>query len=194
MKTFTINLPNFDGFYHSLIDVDGYLEDCVGDDENHCLITSDDYDDINWEKTYNKIARLFFDIWEEKNKEILKTFGIELKFSHVDSPREYNFTTDKCVLFVSITNEVKTKSLFLKYAEDNYKEFSDLIKNLFTSYDGFHSFYSNSGLKWLNEYINQLFDDNVIFETFLESITEDLTDDEKIYDLMDNFFELIEYN
>lgn len=82
---------------------------------------------------------------------VYRETGIKLnaKFSGLDSPRSYNFTTDR--IFVKIP---------LRAVKELYKlvgveKLGSAIKERFTSYDGFMSFYDNSLEAWpknLNEW------------------------------------------
>lgn len=189
------NLPNFDGFYHSLLDLSDYFDGAIGDDENTSLISNEDFDNINWNKTEANISKKYLELWIEKNSEILHLAGItNLKYKDLDRPREYNFTTDLCVCTAKI-NRTKLKQYIKSVCtSDGFKEYiMEVLKDKYSSYDGFISFYSNNPDIWLTEYINQL-DDNCIFEGFLDFITESLTDNEQIHDVMDEPYNFIEYN
>lgn len=187
------NLPQFDGFYHSHLNISDYLEGRVGDDENTDIMTSEEYDSINWNATEIKISKRYLDVWIEKNTAVLEAFGLQkIDFVKVDRPREYNFTTDKCVCTVTFN-----KSKFITLAREHIKahrvEFEQFLQDNYKSYSGFSSFYAHDFETWNGRYMTDEFD-NVIFEGLLNFCTEPLTNDEKINDVMDNYFELIEYN
>jgi len=187
------NLPQFDGFYHSLLDISDYLEDCIGDDESTDIMTSEDYDSINWNATETKVSKRYLDVWIEKNTEVLEAFGLsKIQFKDIDRPREYNFTTDKCVCTVTC-NKSKFIALTRRYIKVNKPTFEQFLADNYKSYSGFSSFYAHDFDTWYNDYMEQDFD-NIIFEGLLQFITEPLTDEEKLYDVMDNYMELIEYN
>lgn len=179
-----ISLNNFDGFYHSYIDISEYI-----DDE---LLSPEEQEKINWAKTEANVSKAYLDLWKRKNSEILKELEIEIEFKQVDSPREYNFRTDELVCMVKFNfDNLKTK--FISKTE-NDKNFAEFISGNYKSYSGFCSFYSNDSSYWLGEYLEEENFDNIIFQGFLEFLTEDLDSDEKIYNLMENYFEFIEFN
>lgn len=187
------NLPQFDGFYHSHLDISDYLEGCVGDDENTDLMTSKDYESINWNATETNVCKRYLEVWIDKNAEVLQAFGIEkIGFVKVDSPREYNFTSDNCVCTVTF-NKSKFIALVRKHIHENRKDFEQFLQDNYKSYDGFCSFYAHDFDMWNNVYMTDEFN-NVIFEGLLQFICEPLTDDEKVYDVLENWYEMIEYN
>lgn len=187
------NLPQFDGFYHSLLDISDYLEHSVGDDEDIHLMTESDYDSINWNETETKISKRYLDVWIEKNTEVLESFGLsKIQFKDIDRPREYNFTTDKCVCTVTF-NKSKFITLAREHIQANRTEFEQFLQDNYKSYDGFCSFYAHDFDTWNGAYMNDEFD-NVIFEGLLQFICEPLTDDEKTNDVLENWYEMIEYN
>ena len=65
-----------------------------------------------------------------------------LKFAELDSPREYNFTTDR--IFCEIS-EADVRRLF---AEVDKAALSTAAKARHTSYSGFHSFYDPDWTTW----------------------------------------------
>jgi len=71
--------------------------------------------------------------------------GVALTFKEMTSPREYNFTTDRIFCTVSAADVERLK------AELDLEAMAALVKDHFTSYDGFLSFYSNSYDEWLNQ-------------------------------------------
>lgn len=179
-----ISLNDFDGFYNSYIDISEYI-----DDE---LLSPEEQERINWAKTEANVSKAYLDLWKDKNSEILKELEIEIEFKQVDSPREYNFRTDELVCMVKFNfDNLKTK--FIAKTE-NDKNFAEFISGNYKSYSGFCSFYSHDSRDWLGEYLEEDNFDNIIFQGFLEFLTEDLNSDEKIYNLMENYFEFIEFN
>lgn len=124
MKTNTKNKIefslNFGGFYHS-----EHSENI----ENNIEVYGYDWEDVDYKKTNINYCKSFLNrLGEELN--------INLSFISLDSPREYNFTTDK--IFCSISKE-DFKTLLDDY--DN-KELFNYIEEQSKSRDGFSSFYS----------------------------------------------------
>lgn len=71
---------------------------------------------------------------------------IGARFESMESPREYNFTTD------SVFADIPLKSLraiFKRSADDGHESLSRIIRARFTSRSGFISFYSNDVADWL---------------------------------------------
>ena len=74
----------------------------------------------------------------------------DLDFVGIDSPRYYNFTTDKIILDV----EVDLKKLEDFCFTDNGDDFNKYLEDNFTSYDGFHSFVKNNRVGFYLDYKN----------------------------------------
>jgi hypothetical protein len=172
MKETTIPFSGFYYSYHS-DELDRVLEQMTEDDSCHQIPLVDSegnslelWEHINWSKVHEEYAKLYaenFCSWFEGET------GIKLnaKFSALDSPRSYNFTTDR--IFVKIP---------LRAVKELYKwlgpEVIDTqIKKRFTSYDGFISFYKNSLAAWpkdLNEWdCNQI---GTLLETSADAIKD----------------------
>jgi len=64
--------------------------------------------------------------------------GIPVEFENVSSPKQYNFTTDRIFAYIPLAEVKKLEPL--RHSE----EFKTILKQWFTSYDGFCSFYENS--------------------------------------------------
>lgn len=79
--------------------------------------------------------------------EVERDTGLELKasFEVMESPREYNFRGD--TLFIQMPE--KQALAFVQYVISNHKEeLEELIRQRFTSRDGFISFYENTLEAW----------------------------------------------
>jgi hypothetical protein len=129
---------NFGGFYES---------EHSQTIDNNIEIFGYDWQKIDYKKTYVNYCKAYLNKLSEELK-------IELSFISLDSPKYYNFTTDKIFCSVSdedfktLLNEYDTKELF-NYIEEHSK-----------SRDGFTSFYS--GYKAVREdkeiFLQYLFD------------------------------------
>jgi hypothetical protein len=91
----------------------------------------------------------FSAVYLEYAKEYAENFGQEfeiksLKFESMQSPKEYNFTTDR--IFV----EIDFSEVERIYQDCDKAELAKLVKEKFTSRDGFISFYSNCLESWGN--------------------------------------------
>jgi len=136
MKTYSVNLPWFPGFYDSQLDnlIDREIEEEI---EN----TGDEWDEVDKRANYQAARVAICKAWV---KAFAKESGVAMEFDEISSPKEYNFTTDR--VFVTITQaeldkikEARTETLPMS----NTPAFKDILKKWFTSRDGFMSFYSN---------------------------------------------------
>lgn len=195
MKTIEFNIPYFAGFYYSVLDLGEILDGQIGDDENHHLMTEQQYESINWEKTNKEVATNWVEAFNETFKDALNEYGISIKFIEVDSPKYYNYTTDKAVCEATF-DKWKLISKLLVDVNNDLEFFENLLIERHKSLSGFISFYDHNVDTWVNEYIKQIADDNVIFETFLMFILGDCTDEilNIEYNATENYFELIHYS
>jgi hypothetical protein len=111
---------NFGGFYHS-----EHSENIDSKEEGYGY----DWEDVDYKKTHLNYCNAYLNKLSEE-------LEINLKFIQLDSPREYNFTTDK--ILCSISNK-DFKSLLDAY---DTKELFDYIEEQSKSRDGFTSFCS----------------------------------------------------
>ena len=137
---------NFGGFYHS-----EHSENI----ENNIEVYGYDWEDVDYKKTNINYCKAFLNRLGEE-------LQIDLNFISLDSPREYNYTTDK--IFCSISKE-DFKTLLDDY--DN-KELFNYIEEHSKSRSGFTSFYS--GYKAVKEetdiFLQYLFNYILINEDF----------------------------
>lgn len=133
-----VRLMFFSGFYES-------IHDSVFDSETEMIM--EDYPDKEWDDfrfTYN---------WDEYSKKYVRAIsselGIDLEFQELISPREYNFTTDKIICYIK-SKDVKKLATAL-----NSSTFEKLVKERFTSRDGFISFYSSYVADWKEKKITE---------------------------------------
>lgn len=74
--------------------------------------------------------------------------SIRATFESMDSPREYNFGTDRVYAYVPLT---VMRELFRRAKADNFEALQSVLGERFTSYDGFISGYSNRVPEWLKK-------------------------------------------
>lgn len=110
----------------------------------------------------------------------------DLDFIGIDSPRYYNFTTDKIILDV----EVDLKKLEDFCFTDNGDDFNKYLEDNFTSYDGFHSFVKNNRLGFYLDYKNDESEKERCLNVMLEYyfITSVLPEDEE--DFKEHMYEI----
>jgi len=110
---------NFGGFYGFH---DEYIEDKI-----EAMDFDRDYVDFN--KTNKDYAKAWIDHFNNEG-------GTDLKFVEIDSPRFYNFTTDKIIA------EVNENDLYTFHEMISIEEFKEWADPQLRSRDGFSSFYN----------------------------------------------------
>ena len=194
MKTIQleINFPLFEGFYNSYLDLSENIE--VGEGEEYSM-TEEQFDNIDWNSTNENVSKFYLNYFKDELKDFFNEIGIiNLDFVKVDSPKYYNYSTDKLVCNIEIDKGIFVHEL-RKYDFDDWEQF---LKDNFTSYDGFISFYPNTSMEW-DELINEkIEDDNVIIETLLKFYLEQNEEFYKIkenlfIEISENTFEFLEY-
>lgn len=123
------------------------------------------------------VAKAYVSRFEDWINEELEV-DIHLEFSTMVSPREYNFTTDR--IFVNISRD----DLAQVYKAVGRHAVRDMAKEMFTSRDGFISFYSPDVMEWgpIREWdYNQI---GTIFEAAVRMVDQYNDLDLKIYDRM----------
>ena len=135
--------PDFAGFYDSIYTPEFYADLCeLADDTD---IYDWVYENVEYDyKEYEKqIATQYIYEVENALKEYLPHFRAE--FKEVDSPKYYNFETDKAV---GVCNLEDIREEIKAYISKYPNEFKKWIKDNHSSYDGFISFYSNDVNDW----------------------------------------------
>lgn len=166
-----IQIP-FWGFYESIHDSN--IDQAVDDAFNYDYETGEEieldykfYDakfmaDIDWSAIHKGYAKAYTEAFGER-------FDLDLEFVELTSPREYNFSTDR--IFAKVPIEQINKIRKEVEAHEKYPEY---IKERFTSYDGFISFYSNdyNGEEWTREVLDEC-QYGVILDFYLEKVYQD---------------------
>ena len=137
----TVVLP-FSGFYESIhnsllddeLNMHMFTDYATGCTNNEGL-SQLAYDGCNWSDVFNGYA-------EEYTKNLAHEFKIKMTFESLQSPKEYNFTTDR--IFANISYE----ELKRIYDACNKTNFNKLAVDTFTSRDGFNSFYNPAIETW----------------------------------------------
>lgn len=194
MKTtqLEINFPMFEGFYYSQLDLAENIE--VGEGEEFCM-NEEQFNEINWKATNNNVSKFYLNFIKDELKDFFNEIGIiNLDFVKVDSPKYYNYSTDKLVCNIQV-NKNKFITELQKHSFEAWEQF---LEDNFTSYDGFISFYPNTTMEW-DELINEeIENDNIIIETLLKFYLEQNEEFYKIkenlfIEIFENTFELLEY-
>lgn len=99
---------------------------------------------MDWRGAFDVMGR---DYAAEFAKQAESLLGVKLQaeFAAIESPRFYNFETDR--LFMKVDSAV-LEFFYVKLKRDYAKGFAAIVKKRHSSYDGFHSFYSADALTW----------------------------------------------
>jgi hypothetical protein len=190
MKNKTIATIPFQGFYNSLYSysieneieqsLEWYTEDYELTEAQRETL-SDGYLEKNTSEFYYNVSK---DYAEAFIYEIERDTGLSLnaRFESMESPREYNFQTDRIFIELPETSAVA----FIDYILANHKEeLEKLIAQRFTSRSGFWSNYDNTLEAWGDpsewDY-NQL---GTCFEIF-EYLEHEIYDGHDIYESISN--------
>lgn len=150
-KTYPVNIPGFPGFYESILsfptdDELYFAEEEYGEikDENAQTF----YDCINYREYEKEIGRKYLEAYQDRIWKIAYFMkGFTFEFVEIDSPREYNFTTDK--LAVNLRAESESIQFLVHYCINHHRtQFDKYLKCNFTSRDGFWSFWPNNTGEW----------------------------------------------
>ena len=185
----------FDGFYESYIsdDIDHQIgqqiewdSDIYDLNEDEQQILWNNYLDINRSYFYNQIAEDYTNFYIDELNERLEGFTLKATYKCFESPREYNFETDRIFIEIEENHAID----FIEYIIKNYKkELEKKIQDRFTSRSGFWSHYKNRLDLWTKDF--KEWDCNMIgtcFELF------DLEEEEINYSLRDYLTESIMSN
>lgn len=128
---YPLRLFFFSGFYYT-------IHDGVFDQEQESILEDfpgKSWDDFNWTIDYEGYCKRY--VWVVNSQT-----GLNLEFRNMWSPREYNFVTDEIYCFLNEEDLQKISSAL------NSETLKKIIKQRFTSRDGFSSFYSNNLEVW----------------------------------------------
>ncbi len=131
----------FSGFYNSFHDgaLDSALDSIFSDRDTGWEVNGDlvmrAWSSMNWHAVHTAYAKAYCENFADN-------FALELTFDELVSPREYNFTGDRCFCWITpeslqkVFDAVDTPALRL------------MVRANHTSRDGFCSFYSNDLDEW----------------------------------------------
>jgi len=186
-------LPSFPGFYNTLYEFDyeyelyNYNEDQDGNEirKQYGYDRDIEYDDlkIDHQQYEFDVVSSYIAVIENELNNILN--GIKIQFEKIISPREYNFANDS----VNVSIDVPVKPL-QEYIHENYEEFTEYIKNRYTSCSGFMSYYSNNADVWKQETNNfQEFPNHHYLGSILDFICNREINEMDVYErTMDNIY------
>jgi len=190
MKNKTIATIPFQGFYNSLYSyaieneinqsLEWYTEDHELTEAQRETL-ADGYLEKNTSEFYYNVSK---DYAEAFIYEIERDTGLALnaRFESMESPREYNFQTDRLFIELPETSAVA----FINYILANHKEeLEKLIAQRFTSCDGFWSNYDNTLEDWGDPSEWDLNQVGTCFEIF-EHLEHEIYDGHDIYESISN--------
>lgn len=96
---------------------------------------------MNYPAAFKHVARKFVEYYQDHLTELLG-FKVKLTFSSLDSPREYNFATDR--IFVQVSDRA-VRRIFQRV---DHARLTEVAAERHTSYSGFHSFYDPDWQSW----------------------------------------------
>jgi hypothetical protein len=103
------------------------------------------FDCTDYRACYRSISKAYVDAFNIVASEFLGV-PLGLTWESMDSPREYNFHTDRVYAHISVET---VTALFAMSAAEDHKRLREALKERFTSYDGFISGYPNTLSSWL---------------------------------------------
>jgi len=163
----SVQVP-FSGYYESI--PDSMIDDAILGLYDYDYKNDTDRDVTDTESNLIWMADINYDaIREEFNKkyidELNKEFNLDLEYTEMASPQFYNFGTDR--LYATIPKDQFDK---IRREVEKYPEYPGYIKDHYTSYDGFISFYSNDVTD--QEWTRDVLDDpqaNTILEMYFRN-------------------------
>lgn len=159
-ETVTINLPFFPGFYEAILSgildsaVEREAENMVEKEESQTyypetyfpealrLDHSDLWEHVSYSDAYREIAKDYCEVFDQWMNDNLETPLGSFTFESMDSPREYNFTTDR----VYVTCPIAVIDSL--YAGIDIAKLQAAIAARHTSRSGFISFYPDDLETW----------------------------------------------
>lgn len=131
----------FSGFYCTLHEdsLDRAVEQMFSDRDTGCNPYTGLIDRAQWDCRWHGVMQ---DYAKEYAEQFAREFGIEMAFESMQSPKFYNFTTDR--IFCTI-DEAEVNRLLKDTPED---VLTKTAAEMFTSRDGFSSFYSPDVSEW----------------------------------------------
>lgn len=207
----------FYGFYESIFCNSDQFIDFEYEDKNllidkYPFLNDNDievyYDFENFENYKNDISKEFSNLYLELIKDLLPydiienpKFLLELKGNYINSPKYYNYRTDKIGLFI------KTNYTTLNLIKNYVLSFENMENYIFkknSSYDGFISFLSNDYNYWINKPIEKyevnelsfLFDNVIIqndnnYNDLVFNLNYEAYENVEVYNYVDPY---VEYN
>jgi hypothetical protein len=162
----------FHGFYNSIHNynlqqtLESYLNDEIATSEKISKFC----------ELHNFSKKCFIEYSKIYTSKLSSELGFDLKFESLESPKEYNFVTDRIFAYISLESVLKLRESV------NSDLFTDYIKECFTSRSGFISHYNSDLRKWgsLKDW-----DHNQIGSLLSFYCNQELDDDRELYSMDD---------
>lgn len=200
----TTKLPLFTGFYSGVFELDSMearaleMYNDFDNNEEEALKYNDKRISYNYEAFYNAFSVEAVAAVNVKLNEILNAAAYDSEavatFEKLWQPKEYNFATDEIHVNWDISESFL--DLCFDYVNANIEAFEVYVKNNFTSYDGFRSYYSNDLATWLlSLQPDSIEKDNYIFFAIIDFIlkNEKLDSVWLYYEISDTGLDLYDY-
>jgi hypothetical protein len=162
-------LPVFPGFA-------GTWFEC--DKEELMIEEGNTYDDYNWNyaQYYQDCAKIITSIIGDK---LFEEHGVKVKYQSTNSPKYYNFRNDEINIECKLSENDYNNIVI--YLQEHKKQFSNYLKERYTSCYGFIPSYSNDIADWMFHLISKENLDHV-FGSVLEFILlNEHFDQEELY-------------
>ncbi len=140
-------LPIFTGFYESVFSPTEDMEiDYINEERENKGLSKIEFDqfEFDYDSYETDVAHCCCSFIESELSQYVEGVNFQL----INSPKEYNFATDSIHVEIEL-NEEKIENI-KKFIFEHSNEFAEYIRDRYTSYDGFMSYYSNNPLDWLN--------------------------------------------
>ena len=190
MATYDTYLPKFSGFYETIWDFDDSQLRDEYDDE---ILDYIDYKE--YEKDVSKrLCEVVRDTLHDKLD--LDYYDFAIEFDSLWSPSAYNFATDIINCKIALTdNAIQAIQVYIR---DNRAKFKEYLKNRYTSYDGFNSYYSNKFAEWckITNNFNDFSCNKHMLGSVLGFILGDLEQVDLYYNVMDDIdvYSYVDFN
>ena len=173
---------NFGGFYNSFYD--NAIDDVVYEDDVENTINPDA---IDFKKLHIEVAKR---ITEQFNEFLSNEYDLEVnfEFDSLDSPKYYNYSTDKIILNISDEDKIKLDLLVVNNGDVD-ETLKGVVEDVTTSKSGYVAFYD------YDKVMTKIDEDNseVYYQCLLDALME-LDKDEYHNVTLENLSETIYCN
>lgn len=121
-----VQLPFFQGFYHTIFDIFDTINIVDSEDESDGIynVTQEEYDDFDFLTGYKKLAKDLVNTAPYES--LLNEIGISIiqNSEQLVSPKFYNHVNDKIFVSLDVSDEAVTKLIdFLLDAEEDFEQY-----------------------------------------------------------------------